>query len=198
MDQRVFASTCEQQRGSKIEWMNCVRERGRSSTVGLGEDGRCGGRRRSWCSSGGGLPAASNTHSVDRCGSGWEDTVLSWCACLYSPHLLYIVPVRSGPTTQLGWASPTREPSQGPDSIVGPNLWISILTKKKGSFKAYLDKHTLFRYMWVEVENKLLSTLISLNTYCPCLERIFMFPKKTLVVSILAQFKFWVTFVVAP
>jgi len=27
MDQRVFASTCEQQRGSKIERMNCVRER---------------------------------------------------------------------------------------------------------------------------------------------------------------------------
>ena len=55
-------------------------------------------------------------------------TTLSWHACLCSLHLLYIVSARQGPTTQLGWAPPTREPSQGPDSVVGPSRWRSILT----------------------------------------------------------------------
>ena len=77
--------------------------------------------------SGGGLPATSGTRSVGSHGGGREDTVLSWRTCLCGPHLLYIVPARQGPTTQLGWAPPTREPSQGPDSVVGPSPWRSIL-----------------------------------------------------------------------
>ena len=67
--------------------------------------------------SGGGLPATSGTRSVGSHGGGREDTVMSWCTCLCGPHLLYIVPARQGPTTQLGWAPPTREPSQGSDSV---------------------------------------------------------------------------------
>jgi len=72
---------------------------------------------------GGGLPVASGTTSVGR----WEWGRLSWRACLYAPHLLYIAPARQGPTTQLGWAPPTKEPSQGPNSVVGPSRWRSIL-----------------------------------------------------------------------
>jgi len=59
---------------------------------------------------------------------GRVGTTLSWRACLCSPHLLYIVPARQGSTTQLGWAPPTREPSQGPDSVIGPSRWRSMLT----------------------------------------------------------------------
>ena len=64
-------------------------------------------------------------------GGGRVGTTLSWRACLCSPHLLYIVPAQQGPTTQLGWAPLTKEPSQGPDSVVGPSRWRSILTKER-------------------------------------------------------------------
>ena len=74
---------------------------------------------------GGGLPVASGTTSVGRLvGVG---APLLACVPL-RPHLLYIAPARQGPTTQLGWAPPTKEPSQGPNSVVGPSRWRSILT----------------------------------------------------------------------
>ena len=74
---------------------------------------------------GGMLPVASGTTSVGRLvGVG---AILLACVPL-RPHLLYIAPARQGPTTQLGWAPPTKEPSQGPNSVVGPSRWRSILT----------------------------------------------------------------------
>ena len=94
---------------------------------------RQSGSRSTWCSGGdvqwrwASRPLPALTRSVEY-GGGQEDTVLSWRVSLCSPHFLYILPARQRPTTQLGWAPPTRELSQGPDSVVGPSRWRSTLT----------------------------------------------------------------------
>jgi len=89
---------------------------------------------------GGGLPVASGTTSVGRL-VGVGATLLT-CVPL-RPHLLYIVPARQGPTTQLCWAPPTKEPSQGPNSVVGPSRWRLILTFSPLISPLYFKLHNL-------------------------------------------------------